>query len=159
MLLYLASNSRPEIAYAVHQCARFTHNPKASHAKAVKRICRYLKGTRDQGMILTPSKECLAVDCYVDADFAGQWNSEDPQDPLCVKSRTGYVLMVADCPVHCMTPRSKHIAVKYHFFKEHVFNGNIRLVKVASDKQVADCLTKGLDKTLFQRARKMLAGW
>ena len=27
MLLYLAANSHPEIAYAVHQCARFTHNP------------------------------------------------------------------------------------------------------------------------------------
>ena len=36
MLLYLVANSRPEIAYAVHQCARFTHNPKASHRAAVK---------------------------------------------------------------------------------------------------------------------------
>ena len=29
MLLYLAANSQPEIAYTVHQCAQFTHNPKA----------------------------------------------------------------------------------------------------------------------------------
>ena len=36
MLLYLAANSHPEIAYAVHQCARFTHNPKASHRAAAK---------------------------------------------------------------------------------------------------------------------------
>ena len=36
MWLYLVANSRPEIAYAVHQCARFTHNPKASHGAAVK---------------------------------------------------------------------------------------------------------------------------
>ena len=28
MLLYLVENSQPEIAYAVHQCAQFTHNPK-----------------------------------------------------------------------------------------------------------------------------------
>jgi len=27
MLMYLASNSHPDIQYAVHQCARFTHNP------------------------------------------------------------------------------------------------------------------------------------
>ena len=26
-MMYLASNSRPDIAFAVHQCARFTHNP------------------------------------------------------------------------------------------------------------------------------------
>jgi len=28
MMMYLASNSRPDIAFAVHQCARFTHNPR-----------------------------------------------------------------------------------------------------------------------------------
>jgi hypothetical protein len=38
MLMYLGSNSIPEIAFAVHRCARFAHNPKQSHGKAVKRI-------------------------------------------------------------------------------------------------------------------------
>ena len=36
MLLYLAGNSRPDIAFAVNQAARFTHDPKDSHAVAVK---------------------------------------------------------------------------------------------------------------------------
>ena len=31
MLVYLAQNSRPDISYAVHQCARFTHAPRKSH--------------------------------------------------------------------------------------------------------------------------------
>jgi Reverse transcriptase (RNA-dependent DNA polymerase) len=39
MLLYLSSNSRPDIQYAVHQCARFTHFPKKSHEDAILRIC------------------------------------------------------------------------------------------------------------------------
>ena len=39
MLLYLASSTRADIQYAVHQCARFTHDPKRSHEEAVKRIC------------------------------------------------------------------------------------------------------------------------
>ena len=38
MLLYLSSNSRPDIQFAVHQCARFTHNPKKSHGEAIKRL-------------------------------------------------------------------------------------------------------------------------
>eukprot|EP00957_Ditylum_brightwellii_P151550 11541512-Ditylum_brightwellii.AAC.1 len=38
MLMYLASNSRPEIAFAVHQCARFTHGTKHSPKKAVLQI-------------------------------------------------------------------------------------------------------------------------
>ena len=220
MLLYLAANSHPKIAYAVHQCARFTLNPKASHRAAVKRICRYLQGKKTKGLILKPSKQ-LTVDCFVDADFAGQWNVENPEDPLCVKSQMGYVLLVGNCPVHwvsklqseisvstmeaeyislsmamrdliplctlvdkvkdligaskllCrtyskvfednngtlilastprMTPCSKHIAVKYHFFKEHVSTGRMQLVKVESANQMADCLTKGLEKTMFECA-------
>lgn len=55
MMMYLTSNLRPDIAFAVHQCARFTHNPKALHEKALKQIARYLTGTRHQGMVIKPS--------------------------------------------------------------------------------------------------------
>ena len=64
MLMYLANNTRPDIAYATHQCARFTHRPRASHALAVKRIIRYLIGTKDKGLILQPSSE-ITVDCLM----------------------------------------------------------------------------------------------
>ena len=46
MVLYLASNTRPDLSFAVHQCDQFTHNTKASHETAVKRICWYLQGTK-----------------------------------------------------------------------------------------------------------------
>ena len=98
MMMYLASNSRPDIAFAVHQCARFTHCPKRVHEVALKRIARYLRGTKDKGMIIQPSKD-LKLDLYVDADFAGLWNSEDANDPTCVKSRTGYVITLGGVPV------------------------------------------------------------
>ena len=83
MLMYLASNSRPEIQFAVHQCARFTHNPKQSHSNAVKRIVRYLIATKNDGLVFNRSKE-LKLDCYADADFAGLWSHESDQDPVCV---------------------------------------------------------------------------
>eukprot|EP00957_Ditylum_brightwellii_P099487 7578533-Ditylum_brightwellii.AAC.1 len=35
IMMYLASNSRPEITLMVHQCARFTHGTKYSHKKAI----------------------------------------------------------------------------------------------------------------------------
>jgi Reverse transcriptase (RNA-dependent DNA polymerase) len=98
MLMYLSNNTRPDIAFATHQCARFTHAPKKSHALAVKRIIRYLQGTKDKGMILQPSNS-FTVDCYVDADFAGLYGYEDDQDPVCAKSRSGFVMYLADCPL------------------------------------------------------------
>ena len=42
MLLYLSSHTRPDIQFAVHQVARFSHCPRKSHAQAIKRILRYL---------------------------------------------------------------------------------------------------------------------
>ena len=68
MILYLASNTRPDISFVVHQCSQFMHNTKASHDTSVKRICRYLQGTKDNGLVFNPSKK-LVVDCYADADF------------------------------------------------------------------------------------------
>jgi hypothetical protein len=98
MLLYLANNSRPDIAYAVHQVARFSHFPKQSHGRAIKQIVRYLKGTRTRGLIMRPT-DALNLDCYVDADFAGLWGSEDDQDSLSARFRTGYVLTLGGCPL------------------------------------------------------------
>ena len=238
--MFLATNSRPDIAYAVNQCARFTHNPKASHATAVKRIIRYLKGTRDQGMLLKPNGQ-LQVDCYVDADFAGLWGAEDDQDPISVKSRSGHVIFFMGCPfswssklqtqialstmeseyialsqamreliacreilkdiythvlhsptdgkeikyhtiaktfgeipmsiVHedneaClkfakmpkMNPRTKHIAIPYHFFRSKI-DKEIRVVAINTENQLADQFTKGLPQDKFLRDRKLLMGW
>jgi hypothetical protein len=41
----------------------------------------------------------LQIDAYPDADFARMYGHEQPTDPACIKSRTGFVIMFADCPV------------------------------------------------------------
>jgi len=97
-LNYLLAMSCPELAYSVHQCARFCNNPKLSHEKAVKRICRYLKGTQDKGIRFSPDPE-KGFECYVDADWAGNWNKNYPDDPSNAYSRTGYVILYAGCPI------------------------------------------------------------
>ena len=92
MLLYLASNSRP------NQCARFNHCPRLVHEQAVKRIAQYLKGTRHKGLILKPNDD-MNLKLYADADFAGLWNVEDPLDPIRVRSRSGHVVTLCGLPV------------------------------------------------------------
>jgi hypothetical protein len=98
-LNFLEKSTRPDIAYSVHQCARFCEDPKESHSQAVKNIVRYLKATKDQGMILNPQLD-KSFDCYVDSDFCGLWNRANAMmDPSTSKSRTGYVICYAGCPI------------------------------------------------------------
>ena len=98
MLLYLSSNTRPDIAFAVSQVAWFNSNPKQSHASAVKMIMRYLSATSDKGIIFTPTTS-IKVDCYVDADFTGLHGRERQDLSASVCSCTGYILFFCSCPL------------------------------------------------------------
>jgi hypothetical protein len=96
MLLYLASNTRPDIVFAVSQAARFSHEPKKSHATAVKTLVRYLAGTIDKGTIFKrPSN--FNINCFVDADFAGLFKQDPPEESSSAKSRTGYIISMGNC--------------------------------------------------------------
>ena len=48
----------------------------------MKRICRYLRGTKDNGIVLNTSKK-LVVDCYADANFEELWVHENTQETIC----------------------------------------------------------------------------
>ena len=98
MLLYLSTNTRCDIAFAVSQVARFSQNPKQSHATAVKTILRYLKRTRDKGMLINITGK-LNLDLYVDADFCGLYKTEPDQDPTSARSRSGYIIKLSGCPL------------------------------------------------------------
>ena len=73
---YFAGTTRPDIIFAVHQCAKCSINPKQSHAEAVKSIGRYLKKTKYKGLFFT-SDGSNGIACYADSYFAGEWCTED----------------------------------------------------------------------------------
>ncbi len=56
---YLVAGSRSECAYAVNQCARFSHDPKMEHGQEVRWIGRYLKGRKDNLQFLPQTKANL----------------------------------------------------------------------------------------------------
>ena len=59
-----------------------------------------------------------------------------------------------------LTPRTKHIAVKYHWFKIHIGEDKGFVInKVESRDQKADIFTKGLVTEVFEHVRKLLMGW
>ncbi len=168
------------------------------------------------------------IDCYMDADFAGAWTYDTSEDPSSVKSRSGYVITFAGCPIlwssklqsevalstteaeyislstslrdlipmhtiihelhsicqisitsanthstvfednkgcidliaaPTMHPRTRHIAIKYHHFWEHVRSGQIRIKWISTDDQLADIFTKPLPLQKYTTLRNRLLGW
>ncbi len=180
-------------------------------------------------MCIRPQK-ALSLEMFADADFAGLWNAELPDDPTSVRSRTGFVitlggvplvwgsrlqteialstmeaeyialstslrellplqdllaeltetfqlettdttrvvrvfednngaLILANNPMPKMTPRSKHIGVKYHWFRTKLTERKIEILPIDTKLQKADGFTKGLSKDEFQAKWKLLMGW
>jgi hypothetical protein len=111
MLNYLDKGSRSDIAYITHQCARFVSDPKEEHANALRWLARYLKATRDKGMIYNPDLS-KGLEVYVDADFAGNWNKDEAAtDRDTARSRHGYIIMYAGCPIVWKSQLQQEIAL------------------------------------------------
>ena len=66
-------------------------------------------------------------------------------------------ITVAQAPK--FTPRTKHIAIKYHHFRSHVSKGSIVIKPIDTSEQIADMLTKPLNGKSFCYLRKNLMGW
>ena len=97
-LNFLEKSTRPDIAYAIHQCARFSSNPKKSHTKAVIHLCAYLAHMKDKGLQLKPNNE--SMECWVDSDFCGLWNKDWAEyDKMTAQSQMGYVITYAGLPI------------------------------------------------------------
>jgi hypothetical protein len=87
-VMYATLLTRPDIAYASSLVAKFQPNPKQSHWTATKRIYRYLKGTRTQGILYKGPNSNLRLLGYSDADFAGDLDDR--------RSCTGYIYTISN---------------------------------------------------------------
>ncbi|XP_053994677.1 uncharacterized protein LOC128884974 [Hylaeus volcanicus] len=68
-LMYVARNTRSDIAYAVTKLAQFSSNAGKVHWTEAKRILRYLSKTSDLG--LKYEKGAATLEMWTDADWAG----------------------------------------------------------------------------------------
>ena len=227
-LNYVSQTTRPDIQYAVHSCAKFSSNPRKEHGLAVLDVAMYLKATRTLGLKFKPDPT-KGFEDYVDADFCGNWRSEDaPDDPSTAKSRAGWIVFYAGCPiiwasklmtqvtlstteseyvalsmslrdvipamelvaemkekgfpvlctephVYCKVfednsgalelarlpkfrPRTKHINVAWHHFRDFARHGLIKFFPIDTELQPADVLTKPLPQNLFVKHRQKILG-
>ncbi|GJT26443.1 ribonuclease H-like domain-containing protein [Tanacetum coccineum] len=164
--------SRPEIVQAVCYCARYQARATERHLKEVKMIFRYLKGTINMG--LWYSKDFgFKLTAFSDADHAGcldtskaeymalsascaqvMWMRTQLKDygfdynkiPLYCDSRPA--ISISCNPVQ--HSRTKHINVRYHFIKERVERGIIKLYFVQTEYQLANMFMKALSQDRFE---------
>ena len=85
-LMYLAVGTRPDIAFAVGRLAQFVEAPTKALWVAVKRVLRYIAGTRDFG-VMYKATATLAPVGYSDSDWGGCTINR--------KSTSGYVFKMA----------------------------------------------------------------
>ena len=86
-LLHLSGWTRPDIAFAVSNIARFCSSPTKEHWTAVKRILRYLKGTSNYCLSYLRNDNNDTLVGYSDADWAGDVNDD--------KSTSSYLFMMS----------------------------------------------------------------
>ncbi|GJY03670.1 putative ribonuclease H-like domain-containing protein [Tanacetum coccineum] len=156
-LMYLTS-SRSDIMFAVCTCARYQVNPKVSHLHAVKRIFKYLKGQPKLGLWY-PKDSPFDLVAYTDSDYAGasldrksttggcqflgcrliSWqckkqtvvaNSTTEAEYVAASSCCGQVLWIQNQLLDYGDSNEKKL---------------IQMIKIHTDKNVADLLTKAFD--------------
>jgi len=78
------------------------------------------------------------------------------QGPTKVHEDNSACVAISTKPVH--KSRSKHIGTKYHNVREASLNGEVELVQVWTEHQIADIFTKSLAFNDFDRCREVLMG-
>ena len=99
-LIYAATGTRPDIANAVGNVGKYMENPQKQHWDAVKRIFRYLNGTRNLGLQYTKGNQELVG--YSDSDYAGDVETR--------KSTTGYVFQLGNSTITWNSKRQSTVA-------------------------------------------------
>lgn len=75
--------TRPDITYAVQQICLLMHSPREPHLQVLKRILRYLQGTKTMGLQLLKRRN-MALTAYTDADWAGCPSTRRSTSGFCI---------------------------------------------------------------------------
>ena len=102
-LQYLATTTRPDIAYAVSYLGRFNHNPAPAHWLAVKHLFRYLRGTADYKLVYCPGIDGELFTTYSDTSHGGCKATG--------RSTGGYVTLVSGAAVGWSSKRQPFVTL------------------------------------------------
>ncbi|KAG5325753.1 COPIA protein, partial [Pseudoatta argentina] len=173
--MYLSVCTRPDIAHAASYLSQFNNCHGSDHWTAAKRVLRYLKGTRDVGLVygktsdpLTGYQRTVALSS-MEAEYMAISDatkeavhlrsfilelSPGSNGKITLYSDNIGAIKLAENPV--FHNRSKHIDVRHHFVRGIVDNGEIELSYKSTEDMAADILTKGLPGLKHRKCVKSL---
>ncbi|XP_019183561.1 PREDICTED: uncharacterized protein LOC109178368 [Ipomoea nil] len=93
--------TRPDLSFAVNRLCQFMHSPTDDHWGLLKRVLRYIKGTLDYGLRLTPSSS-MALHAFSDSDWAGC--------PIDRKSTSGYAVFLGSNLISWLSRKQRAVA-------------------------------------------------
>nr|GEU60421.1 hypothetical protein [Tanacetum cinerariifolium] len=172
-LMYLTA-SRPDIMFAVCACARFQVTPKTSHLHVVKRIFRYLKG-QPKLSLWYPRDPLFELEAFSNSDYTGAsldkksttgeyvtaanccgqvlWNQNQMLDygfnfmnTKIYIDNESTICIVKNPVFHSKT---KHIEIRHHLIRDSYKKNLIQVIKIHTDHNVIDLLTKAFDVSRF----------
>lgn len=100
-LMYLSVATRPDITHAVNFLSQFNNAPGKSHWIAAKHVLRYLKGTKNLGIVYKRTGKPLVA--YVDSDWASCIDDR--------KSQTGFIFQHAGSPISWESRKQRSVAL------------------------------------------------
>jgi hypothetical protein len=98
-MLYLAKRTKPECLTATAFLATRVTKSTLEDKEKLKRLLKYVRHTKDTGIILRPGNKGIEINCYVDAAYGVHADG---------KSVTGSVITIGDAgPVHAKSSKQK----------------------------------------------------
>nr|GEV27339.1 hypothetical protein [Tanacetum cinerariifolium] len=168
-LMYLTT-SRPDLTFFVCMCARYQAKPTEKHLHVVKRIFKYLIRTVNRGLWYLKDSS-IALTAYADTDHVGcqdtrrstsvsmqllgdrlvSWSSKRHKSAAISSTEAEYIA-VSDCCTQVLWMRSQltdycfgfNKILIFHFIKDQVENGVVKLYFVNTEYQLADIFTKAI---------------
>ena len=101
--MYLATKTRPDIAYTTRQCAKYMANPDESHFRALNRIWKYLNSTLGK-CLRYQAQSAPLLNGYCDTDWGGDYTTR--------RSTTGYIFFLGNkAPISWRSTLQKTVAL------------------------------------------------